>query len=372
MWNEAVPQECIGGQIEVNLKQSGCHKQLTAVLPFRLMGVMRRFAPLVLLLAACATTSAPPRANVRVVTDEADAVLAILDARAAGRAIGEAEWQRVFASEGYVRLKAREHAMNRAFDDDAFREFVMSPEVLARRATLHDALQRMKRANLDGAANCALAYLPANATIDAVIYPVIKPRENSFVFDRNAIFIYLTEQPVERFEETVAHELHHIGYGTACVAASDDSLPPPQQAMRKWLGAFGEGFAVLAASGGLRGNPYASAEPDVREAWRTGTANYAAEFARVERFFTDVLNEKITGDEIGTRAFELYGLVGPWYTVGWKMAVTIEEELGREELVRALCRTETLLATYNRAADAHEKRTGERLPRWSERLTSLR
>lgn len=307
----------------------------------------------------------------RVVTDEADAVLAILDARAKGRAIEEEAWQRVFRSEGYVRLKAREHAMGRAFEDDAFREFVLSPELLARRATLHDALQRTKRADLGAAARRALAYLPPNAVIKASIYPVIKPRENSFVFENDAIFKYLTDEPPARFEETVAHELHHIGYGTACAAGTaPESLPAPKRAMRKWIAAFGEGFAVLAAAGGPQGDPYAAAEANVREAWRSGTANFAGELARVESFFTDVLDERVTGDAIHGRASELYGLVGPWYTAGWKLAATIEEELGREELVRVMCEPATLPAAYNRAASARERRTGERLPRWSERVVA--
>ena len=325
---------------------------------------MRRLVPAVLLLAACSTAAPPSRSNVRIVTDEADAVLSILDTRAAGQEPDEAAWQRVFTSEGYVRLKKREHSMGRPFEDDAFRAFATSPEVLAKRATLQEARDRMKGADLSAAASRALAYLPANATIEATIYPVIKPRNNSFVFEGNAIFKYLGDEPEARVLETVAHELHHIGYGTACNGGVTGG------ALRRWLGGFGEGFAVLAASGGLHGDPYAAAEPDVRAAWQQGIANYPTEFARVESFFNDILDEKVTGAEIDSKAFEFFGLVGPWYTVGWKMAVTIEEELGREELIRAFCATDTLLATYNRAADAHEQRTGERLPRWSARLTA--
>lgn len=323
----------------------------------------------VLLLTACITPGhrPPSPANIRIVTDEADAVLAILDARAAGRAIGEADWQRVFASEGYVRLKKREHAMGRAFEDEAFRRFAMSPELLAKRDALRAALDRMRRADLQAMAGRAFAYLPPGARIDATIYPVIKPRENSFVFENNAIFKYLEDEPLARFEETVSHELHHIGYGSTC-RGDDAGLTPTQKALHKWVGAFGEGFAVLAAAGGRRGHPYAAAAPDARAAWQSGTASYPAEFARVERFFLDIVDEQVAGEEIDKRAFEFFGLLGPWYTVGWKMAVTIEEELGREELIRAFCDSRTLLATYDRAAAAREARTGERLPRWDARV----
>jgi len=290
------------------------------------------------------------RANVRIVTDEADAVLAILDARAAGRAVAEADWQRLFASEGYVRLKKRELSMHRAFDDEAFRKFVSSPELLAKRETLHRALDRVRHADLDALAARAFLYLPPTARIDAKIYPVIKPATNSFVFERNAIFKYLDDEPLEQFEETIAHEMHHIGFGTACAPKGE-----------KWLGAFGEGFAAYAASGGLHGHPYAHAEADVRAAWEHGLGDLPAQFVQLERLFEDAAK----GEDVDKRAFELYGLVGPWYTVGWTMARVIEEELGRDALIDAFCDSRTLMTTYNRAAAAHEKRTGERLPRWS-------
>jgi len=331
---------------------------------------MRYFAPIIFLLAACASTVPPTRTHVVIDSAEADAVLAILDARAAGRAISETDWKRVFTTDGYVRLQKRERSMKRPFEDDAFRAFVMSPELLAKRDTLRTALARIKRADLSSAASAALAYLPPGATITATIYPVIKPRENSFVFERNAIFKYVEDEPLARFEETVAHELHHIGYGTACPPAEVKAmkLPPATAAMEKWLSAFGEGFAVLAAAGGPRGDPYLNATPDVRAAWLQGVAAYDANFQQVASFFDDVVADRLTGDAIDKRAFEFFGLVGPWYTVGWKMAATIEEELGRDALIAAFCDQRTLLATYNRAAAVHERRTGEKLPRWSERL----
>jgi hypothetical protein len=292
--------------------------------------------------------------NVHIATDEADAVLSILDARAAGHAIEQADWQRLFASEGYVRLKKREQSMHRPFDDDAFRAFVLSPELLAKRETLRRALARVEHADVGRLAQRALDYLPPGAKIAATIYPVIKPATNSFVFEKNAIFKYLDDEPLERFEETIAHELHHIGFGTTCAASGE-----------KWLGAFGEGFAVYAASGGLHGHPYAGAEPDVRAAWTSGLANLPAQFAQLDQFFGDL--GKLKSEEADKRGFEFFGLVGPWYTVGWKMAATIEEELGRGALIDAFCDSRTLFATYNRAAAAHEKRTGARLPRWSAR-----
>lgn len=153
--------------------------------------------------------------DVRLVTDEAEAVLNILAKKRADRPITDADWQRVFQSEGYVRLKQRETAMKRSFEDADFKTYVLSDKLLGRKQALEETLDRWKRADTSGAARRALAYLPKEARIKAKIYPVIKPRDNSFVFDVEtdpAIFLYLDPTVSrEQFENTLAHELHHIG-----------------------------------------------------------------------------------------------------------------------------------------------------------------
>jgi hypothetical protein len=58
-----------------------------------------------------AQTSMPSAVNVRLVTDEAEAVLAVLAKKKTNQPITAADWQRVFQSEGYVRLKKRESSM---------------------------------------------------------------------------------------------------------------------------------------------------------------------------------------------------------------------------------------------------------------------
>src|ERR1700740_2580577 len=55
-------------------------------------------------------------------TDEADAVLAILDKRSAGTTLADSDWQRLFSSEPYLRLKKREASMHRDFTDDDFKK----------------------------------------------------------------------------------------------------------------------------------------------------------------------------------------------------------------------------------------------------------
>lgn len=77
---------------------------------------------------------------VTIVADEADAALEILRERAGGRTPGAAAWERLFTSEGYRRLKAREHSMQRPFEDSTFRAFLMSDTLLARFGALEQTL----------------------------------------------------------------------------------------------------------------------------------------------------------------------------------------------------------------------------------------
>ena len=73
--------------------------------------------------------------NVRLVTDEAEAILAVLAKKKAGESITDADWQRVFQSEGYVRLKKREVAMQRSFEDAEFKTFVLSDQLAGSRTS---------------------------------------------------------------------------------------------------------------------------------------------------------------------------------------------------------------------------------------------
>ncbi|HWP44321.1 MAG TPA: DUF5700 domain-containing putative Zn-dependent protease, partial [Blastocatellia bacterium] len=202
-----------------------------------------------LLPAAGSGTQTQPRVDVRMVTDEAESVLAILSKKKSGQAITEDDWRRVFSTEGYARLKKRELAMRRSFEDADFKAFVLSDELARRAAELEATLEKWRRADVSSAASRALAYLPENARIRAKIYPVIKPRDNSFVFEVKtdpAIFLYLDPtMSKERFENTLAHELHHIGYSSSCPSAQSEQeiskLARNSQIVIGWTGAFGEG-----------------------------------------------------------------------------------------------------------------------------------
>ena len=333
------------------------------------------FSFLIVITTVCnVTAQTPPALDVRLVTDQADAVLAILAKRKANETISDADWKRVFESEGYVRLKKRETSMQRPFEDPDFKTFVMS--LTDRAKALEETLDRWKRADITRSATLALSYLPKEARIRAKLYPVIKPRDNSFVFDLKddpAIFLYLDPAVSrEKFENVLAHELHHIGYGTTCpgttTSAEIAKLPSNTRKALIWSGAFGEGFAMLAAAGGSDVHPHAASETEVRKRWDNDLANFNHDLKRVEQFLFDVVNGKLSEEEIQNTGFSFFGTQGPWYTVGWKMAVLIEKAFGRAKLIDCFCDQRKLLATYNDAAEKHNKESKPLLALWSNSL----
>ncbi|MGK2856270.1 MAG: DUF5700 domain-containing putative Zn-dependent protease [Thermoanaerobaculia bacterium] len=318
--------------------------------------------------------------SVSMNTDEAEAVLSILEKRAAGDAIGDADWRRLFESEPYVRLKKREASMKREFTDDEFRAFVVSPELVARSKELRSALDGWSSVDVPDAVARASAYLPPGVAIRGTIYPVIKPKTNSFVFevDTNpAIFMYLDPAVArEKLANTLAHELHHIGFGTRCPSGATDEaiakLPPHVAWVVARLGAFGEGFAMLAAASGSGEHPHAASSKQERERWDRDVRRVAADMRTIEVFFIDATSGRLTDEERQATFFSFYGEQGPWYTVGWLMARTIETELGRPALLDAFCDPRRLLEIYNTAATkANGRSDREALPLWSKRAVEL-
>jgi hypothetical protein len=353
---------------------------ITDMKPALVLG--RLFSTLIVLgVLGCACVCFPQTAlssavNVHLVTDEAEAVLAILAKKKTKQSIGEADWQRVFQSEGYVRLKRRELSLKRPFEDTDFKTFVLSDELTNREQALEETLDRWKHADVSGAARLALTYLPKQARISAKIYPVIKPRTNSFVFEVKtdpAIFLYLDPAvSKEKFENTLAHELHHIGYGSGCpskrTAAEISKLPQNTQTVISMIGAFGEGFAMLAASGGPDTHPHAVSDQEERARWDKDVANFNDDLKKVEKFFLDVLANRLTEGEIDNIGASFFGVQGPWYTVGWKMSVLVEKTYGRRKLLECMCDQRKLLETYNKAAARYNARGNESLALWSEQL----
>jgi hypothetical protein len=314
--------------------------------------------------------------NVTLVTDEADAVLQILAKQKANQPLSDADWQRLFSSEGYVRLKRREAAMQRSFTDEEFKSFVLSEKLLRERESLAKTLAAWKTGNVDSAARRALAYLPKDAIIRAKIYPEIKPLENSFVFEVNtdpAIFLYLDPAKTkEQFENTLAHELHHIGFSSRCpgrdVEAEIAARPPLVRGALRYVGAFGEGFAMLAAAGGPDVHPHKFSPAKDRERWDRDMRNFNSDLKQVDEFFRDILDGRLNDDERNKRFFSFFGVQGPWYTVGWKMAVLIEKTYGRKQLIDCMCDQRKLLVTYNEAASKWNSKARAPLALWSSEL----
>jgi len=318
-------------------------------------------------------TEIPSAVNVRLVTDEAEAVLAILGKKQANQPITDADWQQLFTSEGYRRLKKREASMKRSFEDADFKSFVLSSQLAEKSQDLKDTLEAWRRADITRSAQLALAYLPQDAHVTAKIYPVIKPRENSFVFEVKsdpAIFLYVDPKVSrEKFENTLAHELHHIGYGSSCpstqTAAEISKLPKHTQTVIQLIGAFGEGFAMLAAAGGPDIHPHAVSNSEERARWDRDITNFNVDLKRVEGFFDEILAGRLTEVQIQNTTSSFFGIQGPWYTVGWKMSVIIEKTYGRAKLIECICDQRKLLPTYNRAVAQYNRKTGEHLATWS-------
>jgi len=344
-------------------------------------GAWRRLRPrhaalvagLAAFLALAPCSRADDAVRLTVDTSESDAVLAILARRAAGEAVPESDWQRLFETEPYRRLKLRETEMKRSFEDADFKAFVLSEPLLSQAGTLRDTLAAWKRTDLEESARSVLAYLPAQARIRAKVFPVIKPKTNSFVFDLKndpTIFLYLDPAvSTPKFANTVRHELHHIGLGSlgADSEAGLKGLPAPAKAAAECMGAFGEGMAMLAAAGGPDVHPHADSSPEDRARWDRDVAAFAANLRAVEQFFLDVIDGRIQGeDAIREKGFTFFGVQGPWYTVGWKMAVVVETAYGRQALIECMLDPRRLLATYNRAVE--ERKTSGPLPAWSKHL----
>ena len=316
---------------------------------------------LALVLAAVPPHSRPGvrDTTVRFVSDEADAALAILQSRAARRTPTLSQWNRFFSSEGYRALARRDSSFDRPFSRDVYRAFLLSDTLLARTDALARTLAAWKRIVIGRPAALALAYLPAGTALHATLFLEIKPQGNSFVFAVDgtpSIFLYVNPQETAaQLENTMAHELHHIGVGSACGAAAESSQPANVQQTREWMSAFGEGLAMLAAAGGADVHPHALDDSATKARWDKDVANFNADLATVQAFFFDVLDQRLPADSISARGMSFFGIQGPWYTVGWKMAVKIEKTFGRERLIAEMCSPQKLLATYNEAIRAtHE------------------
>mgnify|MGYP001552505252 FL=1 len=320
-----------------------------------------------------ATARTPQGVDVTLVTDEVDAALSIIRSAASGETPTARQLSALFESQGYDHLKEREAAMGRAFTDSSFAQFLTADSVAARLPAIARVIPELEHADVTAAARMALAYLPAGTPIRARLYLEIKPHTNSFVFTGRdsvpSIFIYVkTDETAAQLNNTLAHELHHIGTNAACRnAASADSTrtTPAERMLLEYLTAFGEGRAMLAAAGGPDVHPHATDADSIRARWDRDVAKAPADIADLSGFITDVISGRIaTADSVQRRGNSYFGVQGAWYTVGWLMAATVEREAGRDALIGTLCDPVGFLSQYNRAAKQSNSRNGTSLPLW--------
>lgn len=266
--------------------------------------------------------------------------------------------------------------MHRDFSDGDFRRFVLSGDLVKRAPDLQRTLDAWKKIDLRATAARILPYLPFDARVKASVYPVIKPRTNSFVFatDSNpAIFLYLDpEESSSEFQNTVAHESHHIGYADANkrYGESIDALPENARKAAEWMGAFGEGLAVLAAADSADVHPLHDYKPIEQQRWDEDMKFVDQQLAQLDQYFLDVVTGGYAKLEVADHeAFTFFGYRGPWYTVGYEMGSVVEKRYGRSVLVECMSDPRKLLAKYNEAAIEQNAAAGSgKLGTWSPEL----
>src|SRR5579859_8019100 len=315
------------------------------------------------------------RLLVKIDASEAEQVLAILSKRKHAQSVTDDDWRVLFDTEPYRRLQAREAAMHRPFTDEGFKKFVLSDELTAAYDQLRQTVDAWKKADLNASARRVLQYLPAEAVIHVKVFPEIKPQHNSFVFDTDtdpAIFLYVDPKvPREQFENTVAHEMHHIGLSStdALYAKKIAVLPASVQKASEWMGAFGEGLAVLAAAGGPDIPPNQYSRPDVQQNWERGVGRFNQDLATLNEFFLEVLDGRLQGPAADQKAYTFFGEIqGPWYTVGYKMATLVERRYGRPALIQCMLDRRLLLERYNSAAEELNASNTDQLALWSAKV----
>lgn len=299
------------------------------------------------------------------------AALAIAYAQAASSDDRNRAWRALASSEAYRRLHERETAMGRAFTDSSFRAYLEVDSVRRRAAAMARALTRVAAGDWERAAERAMAYLPAGTQVHASVYLMWKPRPNSFVFDLErapAIFLALdTTTTAAEWLNTASHELHHVGTAAACRARSSTYETPALRLAERWAGAFAEGVAMLAAAGGLDVHPHLASADSVRARWDRDMADASAQMRAVEAFLGDVLEARLTSpDSIAARGMTFFGTQGAWYTLGYRMASTVERADGRAGLLRYACDPFALMRRYQAVASGEPG-----APLWSARLMRL-
>jgi hypothetical protein len=321
-------------------------------------------------LLMCSAFAQPSnRVTLKLDSSEAEAVLAILDKRALHEKVTDADWQRVFTTTPYRRLKQHEASTPQPFTDQEFIKFVDTLD--ASREQLRQVLRQWQSVDLQAVVQRPLAYLPPQATIRAEVYPMIDAKAISFAFEPDAaapaIFLYVDPKTKtrEQLENTFAHEAHHLGLASVQAVYKREISSLPENARKAaWsMGNFREGMAVLAAARSPYVHPMSVFPEPIQRTWDLEAEHFADDLDELNQFFLDTVHGDLLNDAVlhESRVFFSHGM-GPWYTVGYRMAVTIEREFGRTALVATLTDPRQFVARYNEAAVSENAKNGSHLP----------
>ncbi len=303
---------------------------------------------------------------------QALAALDILDKVAEAAPVDGTDWERLFACKAYILLKQREASVGLPFTDAAFMRFLLSPATVQRRQALRNTLVAWEGLSPEAIAAQALQYLPAVARLEAKLFAVIKPRSNSFVYgtsDDAMVFIAIDPaMPSKQIAALMVHELHHVGLFP--FERDDDARQTLRAPVRRAVGLmrnFREGYAMLAAAGGPDRHPRHFDGTADRLAWDRAMTHFEGDLKAIDHFLLDVIYDGLKPEQAERRAAELLGRQGPWYTVGWRMAATVEAYFGRELLIYSMPDPRLLLLSYN-AATVQTAPAAARFPIWSPEL----
>jgi hypothetical protein len=191
------------------------------------------------------------------------------------------------------------------------------------------------------------------------------------VNDRGIFFCLNASLSKAQFENKVAHESHHIGLDSlnAKLEASMKGLSDSQKEAVRWLGGFGEGEAMLAAAGSPDIHPHAVDDEAARKQWDSDMLRFNQDLLSVQQFLLDILDGKLKDPaDIEQRADPFYGAQGAWYTVGYRMAQTVEKRFGRPAMIDTMLDSRKLLQLFNRAALEQNRKHKAGIGMWSPEL----
>lgn len=346
----------------------------------RLTGAMGSVLTVVAMFASSvaiaeAQTSA---STLRVEYEECDAVVRIIEKKRLDADITDGDWKKIFSSEGYRLWKQRAELIHRGLSDQDFKKFVLSDSLSTSYDSLSRTLAELRAWNSRNALHNALAYLPAGTTITANVHLLIAPPPSAYVSrglnGTPAVVVNLqSDRSAAKIENLIAHELFHIGYSAILKSitrdiAVDTSLPSNYLSVILEIASLSEGMATLAAAGAPDNHPHHASTPEGRKRWDVNMQSFDSHFNAIDRFFLDMIGGGLTQDEIVEMDSSFHGYLGPWYTVGWKVSVTIEKALGRTTLIECIKDPRKLPAAYNQAAVLTNRSDKTSLPLFSKQL----